>query len=120
MELISIPDMMEIDLSKVTKRVPIMTEQLMAAVLFIGPYKEMPHHSHEDVDELHYVIKGRGDIIIDDETEPMYEGKLVLVPKGRSHHFLASDEGLVILAVSPVSLPISLNDGMIQKRDQAR
>jgi len=117
MELISIPDMMEFDPSKVVKRVPIMTDQVIAMVLYIGPNNKMLPHSHEDVDELHYVINGCGEINIDDETEPMYEGKLVLVPKGKTHRFSAGDEGLVMLSVSPVALPNSIKNQMIQKQE---
>lgn len=117
MELISIQDMMEFDPSKVIKRVPIMTDQVMAMVLYIGPNNKMLPHSHEDVDELHYVINGRGEINVDDETEPMYEGNLVLVPNGKPHQISASNEGLVILSISPVTLPNSIKNQMIQKQD---
>ncbi len=120
MDLTSIKDMTEIDPSKVIKSVPIMTDQLMAAVLFVGPNKDMPPHSHEDADELHYVIKGCGELNMDDETGKICQGNLFLVPKGKTHHFRASDEGLVVLCVCPVTLPIILNDSMIQKRDRAR
>lgn len=103
MELMSIRDTIEFDPSKVIKRVPIMTDQVIAMVFYIGPNKEIPPHSHEDVDELHYVINGRGEIKIDDESEPMHRGKLVLVPRGKRHHFSAGDEGLIMLSVSPVA-----------------
>lgn len=116
MDLTSITEMTEVDPSKVIKSVPIMTDQLMAAVLFVGPNKDMPPHSHEEAHELHYVINGCGELNMDEETEQIYQGNLFLVPKGKTHHLRASDEGLVVLCVSPVTLPISLNDDVIKKK----
>lgn len=42
-------------------------------------------HSHEDADELFYVVKGAMEMRFADRTVPVAEGEIILVPRGVEH-----------------------------------
>lgn len=42
-------------------------------------------HTHENGDELFYVVKGRMEMQFKDNIVPVNEGELILVPKGVEH-----------------------------------
>jgi len=102
MELINIEEMKEVELARVIKKVPIITDQVMATVFFIGPDKTLPRHTHEDIDEIHYIMDGKGEITIDNTTRPISKGMLILVPKGSSHFFSALHEGMALISFRPI------------------
>lgn len=54
-------------------------------------------HSHEDEDELFFVLKGRLRIEMEDGATELCEGDLFVVPKGVRHNPVAADECLVLL-----------------------
>jgi mannose-6-phosphate isomerase-like protein (cupin superfamily) len=72
---------------KVVKKVPILTEQLMATVLLIPPNTKIPAHMHSEADEIHYIVSGSGKISIGTQNRIIKEGMLILVPKTKSHYF---------------------------------
>ena len=105
MEIIQIDNIKEFKESKIVKKVPILTEQLMATILLIPPNSKAPAHSHLESDEIHYIIKGTGKITVGKNSETVNEGMLILVPKTESHYFSTSDENLIVLSNSPVCEP---------------
>ena len=42
-------------------------------------------HYHEKTDEIYYVIKGEGTMVLDDEVIGLREGVVVYVPRGVKH-----------------------------------
>lgn len=54
-------------------------------------------HSHEDEDELFYVLKGHLRIELEGETVTLNEGELYVVPKGVRHNPVADEECHVML-----------------------
>ena len=42
-------------------------------------------HKHENGDELFYIVKGRMEMLFKDQTVPLKEGEILLVPKGVEH-----------------------------------
>lgn len=106
MELINIEDIKELRNSKVIKKVPILTDQLMATILSIPPNTKIPSHIHTGSDEIHYVIKGEGKITIGKKSKTIKEGMLILVPKTESHYFSTLYEQLIVLSNSPVCDPV--------------
>jgi len=60
-------------------------------------------HTHENGDELFYVIKGKMEMRFKDHNVPVKEGEIILVPKGVEHcPRTASDEEAHILVVEPL------------------
>ncbi|MDP6157118.1 MAG: cupin domain-containing protein [Candidatus Thermoplasmatota archaeon] len=102
MELINIGDMKETELAKVIKKVPIITDQLIASVYFISPDRTLPRHTHTDIDEIHYIVDGNGRITIDGTSRNISKGLLILVPKGSSHFFSASKNGMTLISLCPI------------------
>lgn len=59
---------------------------------------KVPWHTHENEDELFYIIKG--ELYFEIENQPsftMKEGDLFIVPKGTSHRVSAMEECLIVL-----------------------
>jgi mannose-6-phosphate isomerase-like protein (cupin superfamily) len=54
-------------------------------------------HSHDDEDELFYVLKGMLRIEMEDQTVEIREGEAFVVPKGIRHNPIAEEECLVML-----------------------
>jgi mannose-6-phosphate isomerase-like protein (cupin superfamily) len=85
--------------SKVVKEVPILTDDLIATTLFFDSNIRIPPHVHEDVDELHYVIRGTGNLNIGDNSRQIKEGMLILIPKNESHCYSTENEKLMVLSI---------------------
>jgi len=58
---------------------------------------ELIFHSHEDEDELFYVIKGKLKICFEDSEKTINEGELFIVPKGIAHKPIADNECWLVL-----------------------
>ena len=54
-------------------------------------------HSHEDEDELFYILKGRLRLEMEHETVELDEGEMFIVPKGVRHNPVADAECHVLL-----------------------
>lgn len=44
-----------------------------------------PAHSHKEMEEIYYITKGRGEIIIDGESRTVSAGDVVYIPFGSTH-----------------------------------
>ncbi len=59
-------------------------------------------HTHDDADELFYVVKGALEMRFKDHTVPVREGQVILVPRGVEHcPRTAPDEEVHVLVVEP-------------------
>ena len=54
-------------------------------------------HSHEDEDELFFVLKGRLKIEMESGTVELFEGQAYVVPRGVRHNPVADEECLLML-----------------------
>src|SRR4051812_42980042 len=54
-------------------------------------------HSHQDEDELFFILKGRLRIEMKDETVELAQGEMFVVPKGVPHNPVAEQECHVLL-----------------------
>lgn len=64
----------------------------------LGKFKgEFVWHSHENEDELFYVIKGSFNMDFRDKTLELREGDMIVIPKGTEHRPRASEEVHVML-----------------------
>ena len=60
-------------------------------------------HMHKKMEEIYYVVKGRGKITIDGDSAKIKEGDLVSIPKNKFHYVeTESNESIeVIVATHP-------------------
>jgi mannose-6-phosphate isomerase-like protein (cupin superfamily) len=65
-------------------------------VLAAGAVDGQEPHSE---DELYHVIRGRGAIVVGDETHPVHAGSLVYVEARVPHRFVEIEQELVVLVV---------------------
>jgi len=105
MEAIDINEIQEFQNSKIVKKVPILTEQLIVENLFIDINTNSAPHAHKDADEIQYIIKGTGKITIDNDSYPIKEGMSIFVPKSKRHDFSTSKERLIILSIRINPIP---------------
>lgn len=54
-------------------------------------------HSHQDEDELFFIIKGTLNIEFEDKTVELHEGEMLIVPKGVNHKPVAAEEAWVMV-----------------------
>jgi len=71
---------------------------------------EFVWHSHENEDELFYVISGVLDMHFEDRVEQLKPGEMVVVPKGVMHKPVAHEE-VSILLFEPAS---TVNTGKVK------
>jgi mannose-6-phosphate isomerase-like protein (cupin superfamily) len=105
MEIIDIENEEKINESKTIKKVPILSDQMMATLLLIPPNTKVPAHSHIESDEIHYIISGSGKITIGGQSEKVKKGQLILVQKAEYHYFTTLKDSLIVLSNSPVCEP---------------
>ena len=103
MECISIPDIEEFQTSSIVKKVPVLTEQLMALLICVDKNKETTPHIHDEADELQYIITGSGKLTVGKTELELSKGMLILVPKSTLHFFSTSLNQLTVMSIS--SLP---------------
>ena len=47
--------------------------------------KRSDYHVHNDAEQLYYVLRGQGKMIVDDEAYPIREGDVIYLPAGVRH-----------------------------------
>jgi len=73
---------------------------LKTSVTVLHPYMETKGHSHDDADEIYYIIQGYGLIRIGDESKPFRKGDILPIPRGVFHKvFSHSTEDVILLCV---------------------
>ncbi len=72
--------------------------ELNGQVVKIAKLKgEFVWHSHENEDELFYIIKGSLCIEFRDKKNTLNKGEMLIIPKGIEHKPIADEEVLVLL-----------------------
>jgi mannose-6-phosphate isomerase-like protein (cupin superfamily) len=89
------------DITEKIKRKALFTEGTMdSGILFYEPGETMVPHKHSDLDEIFYVITGKGIININGKDFLIKENDVMLSPHEESHGFTNNgDENLVILQI---------------------
>ncbi len=95
-------DCWEIRSSDVMKKVPILSEQLVVSTLCLNSNASVPVHKHEHMDELVYVIKGAGEITIENISEQISEGMLILIPREKPHCVSTTEKQLMIMSIKSI------------------
>jgi quercetin dioxygenase-like cupin family protein len=102
MEMVNVTKLAGSRCANVTKQVPIITDEVYASLLFIHPYKKRLNLQSNDLDMIHYIIKGSGEVTVDDEASAISEGSLILIPKNKPHFYSTTDNELVVLSVRSI------------------
>ena len=77
------------------------TNRIMKGLLIPGASIGM--HTHEDSSEIIFITSGRGSVILDGDSSPVYAGLCHYCPKGHTHSLVNdSDADLEFLAVVPI------------------
>jgi quercetin dioxygenase-like cupin family protein len=76
-------------------------EFLRSAALSVGVYElpaggTDPQQPHAE-DEVYYVVRGRGRVLVGGEDQPVAEGAVVFVPAGVVHRFHEITEDMTLL-----------------------
>ena len=89
------------DITEKNKRKALFMEGTMdSGVLFYEPGETMTPHKHSNLDEIFYVISGKGIITINGKIISIKENDVILSPHEESHGFTNNgDEKLVILQI---------------------
>jgi mannose-6-phosphate isomerase-like protein (cupin superfamily) len=109
MDLVNINDLQNFQDSKVFKQIPIITNQIMSTILFIGSNTDTPPHTHNGFDEIHLIIQGTGKITVDNESCVVNEGMMILIKSYESHNFSTMDKEMTVLTMNMV--PVNTQNG---------
>ena len=55
--------------------------------------KRSDYHAHADAEQLYYVLRGQGKMIVDDETYPIREGDVIYLSPGVKHRAVNDSDG---------------------------
>ncbi len=72
--------------------------KLSCHLVKIDPSCVLEEHIHESQWELHEVIEGEGNFILNAKETSYYPGSMAVIPKGMKHKIIAGRNGLVFLA----------------------
>jgi quercetin dioxygenase-like cupin family protein len=79
-------------------------EQVLLCKVVYEPGKQVPWHSHEDTEQVMFVLEGEVEMTIEEETKTLGPGDVVVVNRGL-HHKLHSAGGVTFMeALAPVPL----------------
>ena len=77
---------------------------LSASIIRVQPGEKVrPAHCHPNGEELIYIIRGTGRVLVDGAVDPVRAGTLVLFPQGKPHmlHNTGEEEMKVICFFAP-------------------
>jgi quercetin dioxygenase-like cupin family protein len=79
-------------------------EQVLLCRVAYAPGKQVPWHSHDDTEQVMFVLDGEVEMTIEEETTTLRAGDVVVVNRGLKHK-LYSDGGVTFMeALAPVPL----------------
>jgi quercetin dioxygenase-like cupin family protein len=81
-------------------------ESCSACVIRVAPGdKVRPAHSHPHGEEVIYIIRGQGRVLVAGEVSQVHEGSVVLFPRGAVHmlHNTGSEEMKVVCFFAPAT-----------------
>jgi quercetin dioxygenase-like cupin family protein len=79
-------------------------EQVLLCRVQYEPGKQVPWHTHEDTEQVMFVLDGEVEMTIEEETQTLRAGDVAVVNRGL-HHKLYSEGGVTFMeALAPVPL----------------
>ena len=58
----------------------------------LPPGRAVTPHFHRETEEIYYVLEGRGEMTVGDETSPVGPGDAVYIPRGARHTLMNTGE----------------------------
>jgi mannose-6-phosphate isomerase-like protein (cupin superfamily) len=104
MEQVKISEMAEFHAGKVIKKVPILTDQLMATVLYINSQNKKLVINDSENDRIYYIVKGMGKLKVGELEKDIEEGEIILAPRQESLSFSTNGKQLIVLSVRSIKL----------------
>ena len=79
-------------------------EQVLMCKVKYDPGKQVPWHKHDDTEQVMFILEGEVEMTIEEETETLKAGDVVVVNRGLNHK-LYSEGGVTFMeALAPVPL----------------
>jgi mannose-6-phosphate isomerase-like protein (cupin superfamily) len=103
MEMIDIKDIEEFEEHKVVKKVPLLSNDLMGSLLFIGSDTNMLPVRTKGSNEMHLVLEGDGGIEMDGKTRKVGKGTFMLIPPHSRYRYTTKDNEMIVLVVKQVN-----------------
>ena len=69
-----------------------MEGMLYLAYAMLQPGKAYEPHSHDDHEEVYYILEGHGEMTIDGEVQPIRDGDAVYIAKNQTHSIANTDK----------------------------
>lgn len=105
---VNIQEISEFQVGSVIKKVPIVTNQIMASVMFFDSQESVIKLKDFNADRIYHIISGLGKIIIEKEETLIREDFLILVPKEKAHFFSIKSKHMTVLCVKSVRSHIDI------------
>ena len=102
MEIVDVLKYTEFKKGAVFREVPIITNHAMATILLIDAGSMTKDLNHPQKDRIYYVIKGHGEVMIDNEIREVGEGELILIPKGKFHKYTTKSQRLTLMSINQI------------------
>jgi mannose-6-phosphate isomerase-like protein (cupin superfamily) len=102
MEVVDVSKYTSFKKGSVFREVPILTDQTMATILLVDSDSQTTDLNHPQKDRIYYVVKGEGEVTIDNEARMVKEGELILIPKGRSHKYTTNHHRLTLISINQI------------------
>jgi mannose-6-phosphate isomerase-like protein (cupin superfamily) len=110
MEIIDVMKYTKFKKGAVFREIPILTDQTMATILLVDSDSMTTDLNHPQKDRIYYVVKGSGEVTINEESRMIKAGELILIPKGNSHKYTTTSRQLVLISVNQI------DDKAVKKR----
>lgn len=83
-------------------------EYTQVVIMNINPNEDIGSEVHSDTDQVLYLLKGEGKVVLNGEEKPFKEGDIVLVHAGTEHNFITvGDKPMKIITMySPPHHPV--------------
>jgi mannose-6-phosphate isomerase-like protein (cupin superfamily) len=82
------------------RRVLVTTPRLQVVLMALSPGEEIGMETHEDTDQVFYIVKGEGRAVVGGESHAFKRGSMVVVPAGTPHNLINdAGEGLKLFTI---------------------
>ena len=102
MEIVDVSKYTNFKKGSVFREVPIITDQTMATILLIDSGARTTDLNHPQKDRIYYIVKGSGEVTIDNESRNVKAGDMLLVPKGKSHKYTTNSHKLTLISINQI------------------
>jgi len=77
--------------------IPLLTGAPRSSVSLVTIRDRTPPHYHHHSDKTLYILRGNGDMLLDQEWKPVHEGMLIHIPMNVPHSYVNRAEGGTVM-----------------------